>query len=277
MHHDAALHKRGMMNRILRQGILAIAVIVVAWCAFHPGQSEAEETVQVAWDEWAPFHSQTLPHKGLYSHLISKAFATVGVTVEHVVVPWKRAYMEVREGEIDMSTGWMKTPEREVEVLYSDPLPEACVVYFHRKETAFEWATEEDLAGWKIGATLGYRQETVLKAIQEKGINVTVDIAAKDLSSIKKLFLGRIDVFASGQKVGEALLREYFSPEEAESITFHKKPMYCDAHHAIFSRKTSDKSKRLISLLNEGLKKLHNTGRYAELLEAFRNGAYEKQ
>ncbi|MCP4405996.1 MAG: transporter substrate-binding domain-containing protein [bacterium] len=255
--------------------VCIIAGVVFVGCLFQANQSGAEETVRVAWGEWKPYCSEELPHKGFYTHLFSEIFAAVGMKVEHVIVPWKRAYIITQDGDADTSPGWMKTPEREAEVLFSEPYAEACVYYFHRKETTFDWATEEDLAGWTFGATLGYSQEAALKALQEKGVKLKLDTSAEDLFNMKKLVAGRIDLFASNRAVAETLLREHFTPEETATITFHEKPMYCDAHYAIFS-KTSEKSKPLLTSFNEGLKKLKESGRYDEILEAFRNGAYEK-
>lgn len=263
------------MSKMSLPKSFASAVILSLGCTFHSGQIWAEKTINLAWGEWPPMYGQALPKGGVQAHIVREAYAAVGLKINHQPVPWKRAFIMTKNGDIDGSPGWMKIPEREVDVLFSDPIAKGCLVYFHKRDTAFDWKTEEDLAGWSIGSTTGYTQTEKLKALQKSGIKFNHQITSQDLANMKKLLSGRIDLFVSNKDLGNLILRQNFSPEQIKSITTHPKPMRCDSLHAIFPRKTPEKSQRLITLFNKGLKQLHESGRYKQIMKAFDSGAYD--
>lgn len=257
----------------------SIVITIALWSGyiFQLEQSWAAETIRLGWGTSPPFYSEELPKGGVQAHIVREAYATVGVKVEYDILPWKRAYIMANSGEIDGSAGWLKTPQREIDVLYSNSIAKGCYVFFHKRDTAFDWKTEQDLGGWSIGTTMGYSQTKKLEAIKQKGVDFKLQVASSDLANMKKLVSKRVDLFVCNQDVGKNILHQNFPTDAVESITIHPKPMYCDTLHVIFSRKTPDKSQRLITLLNKGIEELHASGRYAEIMEAFNNGAYSKK
>lgn len=121
--------------------------------------SHAEEVVKLTNGEWPPFTSKDLKHYGVYSHIVSEAFALEGVTVEYGFFPWARGYNYVKEGNWDGSVTWAPTPDKEKDVWFSDQVFLHTKVFFHLKSFPFDWNTIEDLKGLQIGTTREYQQK----------------------------------------------------------------------------------------------------------------------
>jgi len=71
------------------------------------------EEIRITNGEWAPFVSKKLPHYGVASHIITKAYAKVGIKVKYGFFPWARAYDYVKEGSWDSTLPWIRNKERE--------------------------------------------------------------------------------------------------------------------------------------------------------------------
>lgn len=254
-----------------------VILIMHLFLAISISAEEQENIVHLAWGKWPPLYSEDSFKGGLRAHIVQEAYAAVGVTVKYQVLPWKRAYLMAKNGEIDGTAGWLKSPEREADMLYSNPIAEGCIVFFHKKETPFQWASEKDLAGWNIGSSTGYKETEKLQTFKDKGVNFNLQVVAKDLSNMKKLIAGRIDLFASNRDVGKNLLRQNFSHEIAQSITTHPKPLDCDTLHVVFPKKAPQKSQRLIDLFNDGIKKIQENGQYEKIMKDFDRGVYDKK
>ncbi len=93
--------------------------------------SFAEETIRITNGEWTPFLSEGLEHYGVVSRIVAESFALEGVKVKYRFFPWARAYKLVKSGDWDGSVVWSRTPEREKDVYFSDPLLVSYDVFFH--------------------------------------------------------------------------------------------------------------------------------------------------
>ena len=252
-----------------------LAYIFLAGLLFlTPTINLAEEIVRLASGEWPPYTSKRIDRYGIYSHIVSAAFALEGIKVEYGFSPWARSYLQVVDGSWDGSLTWALTPEKEKQVLFSDPVFHHKKVFFHLKNSYFEWRTFDDLKDVKIGAT---RKYTYSSEFDQAVRNGTIDVVytTSDIQNFKKLFFGRLDIFPSDIEVGYELLNANFTPEQVELIAHHPKPVQVTHTHVIFSKKNPEKSQRLLKLFNSGLKKLRESGRYDELLEEYRRQGFQ--
>ncbi|MCP4344623.1 MAG: amino acid ABC transporter substrate-binding protein [Desulfobacterales bacterium] len=250
--------------------IVPIAILV---CMFISSNIAGEETVRLTNGEWPPFMSKDLPHYGLYSHIVTEAFATVGVKVEYGFFPWKRSFILAERNEWDGSIGWGHSAEREKKFSYGNPIINECAVFFHLQKYPFDWNSRDDLQGKRIGVTIGYIVQDQFEEMKRSGKQIIIDTAIKDLHNFKKLLARRIDIFPCGREVGMNIIKQNFTPDIAKSITYHPKPLFCADMYAIFSKQ----NKRFTGILDRGLKNLHESGRYDQLVKAFINGEYEKK
>ena len=233
----------------------------------------AGQTITLSSGEWQPYISQQAKQQGVVSHIVREAFAAEGVSVNYVFRPWKRALEEARAGEVAGSIIWgpgTNERERARDFYFSDTVIEGRSVFFHLKSTPFNWATYEDLVTVKIGGTAGYLYRF------ERDPRIQIDRAASDELSFRKLLAGRFQIFPSDLYGGQAVLDAHFTPEEAAQITHHPLPYSITGYHLLLSRKLATNS-ALLAKFNSGLRKLHASGRYDQMIEAFQRGDYRQR
>ncbi len=235
----------------------------------------AQDTVRLTNGEWPPFMSENLKHFGVASHIVTEAFASEGIRTEYGFYPWKRSYMLAEKGKWDGSVVWSRSPERDEDFYFSDPVIISKEVFFFLKEKKFDWNNMEDLKNITVGASLGYFYGEDFKKAEEAGI-IKVDRTTKDIHNLKKLLAGRIGVFVVNLYVGYDLLRKNFSDEERERITYHPKAVREASWHLILSKK-EEKNRMLMEIFNRGLTKLKESGKKDKCLEDALSGKYEKK
>jgi len=232
-----------------------------------PIQLNAQEIIKINSGEWPPYLSENTPHYGFFSHIVTSAFKLESITVDYQFKPWKRTFEETKLGLAHASIGWSKTPEREAEFLFSEPVIIGESVFFHLKTQAVEWQNYNDLRQYSIGGTLGYEY----KFEHEPG--VTIERVANDEINFRKLLKGRTMIFPSDKDAGYMILNKYFRADQISKITYDKKAYDQTSYRLIFPKNHPD-SVRLLTLFNQGLQKLRQSGRFAQIIHAQESGEY---
>ena len=254
--------------------MLTVETVCVVLLLCIASVSPAKEVVRLANGEWPPFTSKSLKHHGVYSHIVTEAFALEGIAVEYDFFPWARSYVYAKNGHRDGSLTWAKTAAKEREVLFSDPVFFHTKVFFHQRSLPFDWNTVVDLEGLTIGTTAEYTYGIEFSQAVQNG-TITIETVASDLLNLKKLLAGRTHLFPSDIDVGYYLLNAHFMSEEAARVTHHARPIRKEGTCVIFTKATPEKSQRFLTRFNQGLGKLKEGGAYDQMLEAFRRGAYK--
>ncbi len=250
-----------------------ILVLVFLLCFVRNGF--AEETIILTNGEWPPYMSEHLKHHGVVSRIVSEAFALEGVKVEYAFFPWKRAFALAKTGKFDGSVVWWKTPEREKDFYFSDPVLDVQYVFFHLRSNRFDWKTTADLKGVEIGATQGYNYGESFQNAEKNG-EIIVQRVPMDELNFKKLLKRKIDIFPVDVEVGYTMLKNIFPPEEVGLFTHHPTPVRSDPHHLILSKK-NEKNRELVVLFNKGLKRLKESERIFQYLAESRRGDYRRE
>jgi len=247
--------------------LLAIALLSASFLVEAAPNPAEPKIARITWGEWPPFHSRSRANNGLYSHLIREVYQAVGISVEYGVFPWKRALLmaQTQGSAWHGSSGWVKTPEREEEFLYTDAMRSGCVVFFHKLKTSFDWRRPESLSGQRVGVTSGYRSNSLLQEMKGSGLDIKVDEVSEEKYGIRMLNAERLDVFVSDKAVGQTILNQELSQVDASAITSHPQPLYCDTYHMVFPRQKLA-SQYLVQQFNVGLKILRDSGRYQEIM-----------
>lgn len=228
------------------------------------------ETITLSNGEWLPYLSESLPHYGIVSRIVSEAFALEGITVQYVFRPWPRAYAEAQRGLVNGSLVWSVGPaatERAREFLSSDTVLEAQSVFFHRKGYHFKWTRDADLAGLRIGGVAGYEYRF------EDVPGVHLDRAPNEELNLRKLLAGRVDVVAASLDVGRYILRTRFKPEEAAVITVAAVGRGSTQYRLIM-RRADAANAGYIERFNRGLRKLKESGKYDQYMADLEAGRY---
>lgn len=227
-------------------------------------------SIRLSSGEWPPYTSENLPHSGLASRIVTEAFALKGITVEYGYFPWARSLKLAQDGEWDGSLIWHKSPDREQDFYFSEPVVTGQNVFFHLKSHNFDWKEMKDLAGQHIGATIDYDYGEAF-AQAEKAGQITVERVSSDEQNFRKLLAGRIDIFPLDLDVGLAMLRQNFTPEEVAQITYHPLPIESYPYSLILSKKVP-RNAELIVLFNAGLKELIDSGKMQQFIDESRQG-----
>jgi len=232
-----------------------------------------KETIRITTGESAPYFSEKLDHNGFVCHILTEAFKLEGVRVNLEFSPWNRAMILAKTGKRDGTFGWFLTAERDKFFFFSDPVAYNYNVFFHLKSFDFDWHTIRDLKGITSGIVLGYTYGEEFDAAVEKRI-IPVFSAYSDTSNFKNLLASRIKIFPVDPNIGNYILQHYFSQKQRDVITFHPRPLNAPLGMYLLLPKQFDKSRRLLSLFNRGLKRLKQSGRYDQIGKEFKQGKY---
>lgn len=245
-----------------------LAMLAALICLTLSFNISAKEKVRLTTGEWAPYISEALDNKGLFSQITVEAFATQGIDVELGFFPWQRVFQLSRSGEWDGTIAYAKTSEREQYYIYSEPLYTGQYALFHLKSHPIKWKKYTDLHGVRIAATRGFggMGQEFLEAEANKVINV--DRLASDDQSFNMLLLGRVQAVASDVEVGYALLYKIFGPEKANLFTHSTRLIQHAKYHLVLA-KNLKKNEELMKKFNAGLNILKQSGRYNQIVNEF--------
>lgn len=234
------------------------------------------ETIRITSGEWEPYLSSYNYQYGFDSHIVTEAFKLEGVTVEWGFFPWQRAYQYAKDGnDWDASCCWWPDDKIKKEFLVSDVITTTSLVFFHLTSYNFHWSSLQDLKGIKIGGTSKYNYgKEFMDAVDAKEINV--EFVTKDEFNYKKLLAGRIQIFLNDPSVGNAQIKNYLSPDEADLLTYNPKKFGVNTLHFIINI-NNKRSNYFLDKFNAGMKKLKASGRYQQMLKDFEDGKYDKR
>ncbi len=258
------------MQRTLT-GLVAF-LMLIAGCGVAATQTS--ETIRLTNGEWQPFLSKDVPHHGFASHIVTEAFALVGVEVEYGFFPWKRSMKLAREGTWDGSAIWGTSEERLQNFHFTDAVVPTTYVFFHLKTTAFDWDDYDDLGDLKVGGTVEYSYSNAFEAAEAAGVFRTIR-GRSDEVSLKNLLKGRIDVFPGEMMVTYEQIRDTFSEQEAALFTHHAKPIVNKPLFVLLNKDVPG-NERMRDLFNEGLRQLKASGRYDQIIADALAGKYAK-
>lgn len=209
------------------------------------------ENILLATGEWTPFTSEKMVHYGKFTERVSTVFEKMQVDPEYRFYPWPRCYDSVIKGRVWAAFPYSYTEERAQKVMFSDALSCSKTVFFSyendESEKKFYFNRIEDLKPFKIGGVSGYFYEHLF---QKAGLDV--DYSNKEINSLEKLRLGRIDLMPVNELVGWHLIRTYF-PDDADRFKALEKPLSVNTLHLIVS-KDYPHSKEFLVRFNESLK-----------------------
>ncbi len=238
----------------------------------------AEETITIASNGNAsPGWSEYSKHYGYILHIATEAFALAGIQVKMKWYPsWKRAFCEAKNNEDDSTFCWLFVEERTKNFYYSDPVNEETQVFFHLKSYKFDWNTVDDLKGIQIGGNTGFHYGADLDEAEKKG-KIMMDRARSYEQNLKKLLAGRIQIYPAATITAYEHLNNNFPPDVVNLITYHPKPLLQKQLHFLLPIKMDKKRAiRLLSLFNQGLQRLKETGTYDKIMKDAEKGIYKK-
>jgi len=230
--------------------------------------SVSAETITLANGEWAPYMSQKLKKYGFVSDIVVQAFKAEGINVKWVFLPWKRGFEGAKSGQYAGSAIWGYNKNRAKYFLFSNPVLNLKTVFFIKKGSNFSYNTVSDLKDKKLGGVIGYAYG--IENAEKAGI-VKIDRIGNPDNNYRKLIAGRLDAVLEDSQVGLAAIHKLGYDGK---IIPYKKPLKSRKYSVIISKKIPN-GQHLIDAFNKGLKKLKDSGKFAAILKAARQGAYK--
>jgi polar amino acid transport system substrate-binding protein len=225
--------------------------------------------IRLSNQEWSPYMGKNLAEFGILSKLVFEAFARENVQVTYEFYPNNRTLEVARKGILDGSFGWAISEERKKDLLYTDPVLAANMVFFERVNSKISWEKLSDLKNHRIGVTLGNYYSDELALLEKQKI-LNTDPAADDLTGFRKLMAGHIDLFPIDVEVGQYLLQQNFPADKRAQITWQKKAFWIAPMHVVIWNK-HPRGKELVNRFNSGLKKLKANGDFQRIIDETRN------
>lgn len=257
-----------------------IGHILWALSLLLPLNLQAQPKLVLSNGEWAPYNSESLPYYGYASHVVSEAFAEVGIEVEYCFYEnaWMRAYEVARRGHdelghrVDGSAVWLHTEEREAEFYYSDPVITEHHLLFHLQHHPLEWHTITDLKGKLIGAPLHMVMPTLEQAQQAGLIDLIRETESYALL-FKMLSTRSIDAVVMDEQVGRYYLHINQSDQDNHRIVAAPTKIETRQYHLILTRSRAENAE-LMAQFNLGLKRLKEKGKLQAMYQALLAGEY---
>jgi len=224
--------------------------------------SASAEVVRLVTTEYPPYYAASLPEKGVVSAITTAAFKKVGYEVTVDFLPWARAIAEVEKGDYDGLLGAWHSAEREKFLVYSEPLIDNEIGFMAVKERNLAFKTLTDLKPYKVGTVRGYANPA---NFTEAGLSA--EEASDDLTNLKKLVAGRIDLVLIDKALGEYLLAGQLADSKAKvgwiDPPVSKIPMFNG-----FSKNKSGYEQRAADF-NKGLSLLRSSGEFSEITKKY--------
>ncbi|WP_028586464.1 substrate-binding periplasmic protein [Desulfocurvus vexinensis] len=170
---------------------------------FAPGSATAR-ALTLATLDWPPYIGHALPGQGYAAALAREALGRSGHEVRFVFLPWLRAVQGTRAGYHDGYIPAYADEDQGRDVLCAGPFPGGPLALFARAGSTLTYSGIEDLRGLRVGVVLGYKNTPVI----DKTPWLDRQQAADDLTNLRKLLAGRVDV-----AVADVYVAAYLAPE----------------------------------------------------------------
>lgn len=216
----------------------------------------------VTGNDYAPYSDEKLPEGGFATDLVRTVLTNLGDAPRLRFLPWKRGYQMTAAGEALATFPYVRNPDREAEMLFSDAL------YFDLSRIVFNKAAPiayDGMASLK-GKTLcnptGYVVYPEIKAALD-----AKDLRAQEPNDmpacLKFLDVGRADFIISSLPVIRATAGDLGLTEK---IGFAETPFKENASYLIVGKKTAGGA-AFLQTFNAGLAAYKATPAYAALVK----------
>lgn len=219
----------------------------------------------VTGNDYAPFTGQTLPGGGMLTQVVEAALGERGMSYSLHWRPWNRGYLRTLQGEFDATFPYIKTPQREQEYLYSEPLFIAQQHIYSRANQPMELSEPSSLHGRRFCYPLGWAPPKVLQEMLDQGL-LTRHSPVGLKECVRLLQLKRDDFFISDRRLGDTALR--LAGADLTHFRRSDSAISNSTLHLIVPL-SHPQGAQLIEQFNLGLRALQDSGRYQQLIDDY--------
>lgn len=138
------------------------------------------ESMTFVMEHFPPFNAdENGTSVGPFPDIVRATCAALKIQCAIETYPWRRAYRMVEEGQVDGIFVLLRTPEREKDFYFSEPLVQTSYAVFANQSSRFTYAAPKDLDGYTVGvygpSGTSTTAEEIAKAVPGMKIVVEVD------------------------------------------------------------------------------------------------------
>lgn len=235
----------------------------VFWLAPVLGGAAAwAESVSLAAGEYAPFVSDKLADGGVTAAIVTAAFKEQGVDATITYLPWKRGFVETGRGVHVGTFPYLRTPEREVDFLYSKPIYADQFRLFVRRDAD----TEHNWSKKTVCIPLGYDTTQISAFTTAHGI--FIEQPTEIASCFKMLISSRVDAVWVSELVGVATIESIWR-KDANIRMLDLILVGAVDYFLIVSRQLPNAPKWL-ERFDAGLKRIRDNGTFQRIVDRYR-------
>lgn len=215
--------------------------------------------VRMVSNEFPPYVGRELPQQGFYAALVRRVLQEQGQALELQFQPPARAHASVASGQFDAAFPMLRTPEREREFLFSDPLLLVRSYLFVRADSPL--AGLNDLPGKRSCHLQDSNQPEPVQRLVDAG-SVKVERVAHMAQCFEMLTRGRVDFVALSDYGGWAAIQQ----ARAGTAGFKRvgAPLSLGLLHLVWPR-AEPRSAERAAAFNKALADLRRRGVVAQL------------
>lgn len=243
---------------------LAYSLLIAILASTHLGvatQTRAETWRVASMEGFGPFnYTDKGEYTGIDVTILDEAAESIGVTLEHLPMPWKRALLTFERKEVDAVFQLSPTPERFEKWTMVGPLRTTRTVFAVPKEHSLrDFGGLEDLDGLLIGVVAGFVYESEF----DRAAFLTKEEAPDDFANIRMMLLGRTDIIVGGYATLNFVARDLGVDHK---LRYLPTPLIERARYIAFHRTEEGREKG--ARLQEAIDAMHVSGRIQEIIGA---------
>lgn len=221
----------------------------------------APGAVRLVCTDFPPYTSPSLPGGGVACEITRAGLQQAGLSMALQFRPWARALLEFQRGEHDGVIAAWRSPERERSMLFPQPLGIVNQIGFMARSDARVRVDDlSALRSLRIGTVNGYANPERFDRAQ-----LQVEAAVDDVSNLRKLLAGRVDLALIDKGVGMHLLDTQLREGQGRLVWLEPAvaeiPLY-----TVFARGRPE-GEKFTAALSRGITELQGSGRLAALLQ----------
>jgi len=198
-----------------------IAFLCLFGLAFHSVQASGAEkkTFLVAAHEWPPFSSRDAKYFGIAPRVIADILQSQGIEVKFRFMPWSDALNGIITEEYDGALVWVTEDLHHEAFLMSDTILEHRTALYYRKNMP-EPKIADDLMGYRMGINSHYVYDrSSYRLLKDKSMESI--LSDDDATQFRNLLDGKTDFYLTPALTSTPFLRNNFSKEEQNALTYN--------------------------------------------------------
>lgn len=246
------------------------------FCLFAFCASAEVKTVRIATADFPPFeYYDNGKLEGINIKTISDVLSRAGYKAEFYSLPWKRALVSVKSGDLDAIASMPKTPNTSNLFIFSNPIMYTQYYFLKSSNLKINPKNFSDIKIFNIGTIDKYFYNEKFSSIYSTLQLSPITSPTPDVDNLEKLSHNRVDLVACSIHVCKYWLAKY--KNIFSNIDFLSSLTVDDGHtlHLAFSKSKEAFANEVLSKFNQELKKYIEEGGIEKNISSYPESGFD--